>query len=235
MWPFIALTCAALAVVLYTERRDAAIAAAIASGGPSAPGGDRLRVVGAVAKVVASCGFIGAAIAGGAFGSFFGQTLFIALVWCFAGDVLLIAKGSRPAFMFGIAAFLMGHLGYVMCFRMRGVDGVAALVAGLALGVVALFIWRWLSPHLRGGMRIAVACYIGVITLMVAFAIGTVALAWSPVPLVAAVLFWLSDLTVARQRFVRASFWNRAVGLPLYYAAQLVFVTLLDATSLPPS
>jgi hypothetical protein len=36
------------------------------------------------------------------------------------------------------------------------------------------------------------------------------------------VLFYLSDLAVARQRFVHASFVNRAFGLPLYYAAQIL-------------
>jgi len=33
----------------------------------------------------------------------------------------------------------------------------------------------------------------------------------------------VSDLSVARDRFVSRSFSNRAWGLPLYYAAQIVF------------
>lgn len=37
-----------------------------------------------------------------------------------------------------------------------------------------------------------------------------------------ATLFYLSDLTVARDRFVRRRFANRLVGLPLYYAAQVL-------------
>jgi hypothetical protein len=32
--------------------------------------------------------------------------------------------------------------------------------------------------------------------------------------------FYLSDIFVARQRFVQASFWNRLIGLPLYYLGQ---------------
>jgi hypothetical protein len=31
-----------------------------------------------------------------------------------------------------------------------------------------------------------------------------------------------SDITVARQRFVAAAFANRAVGLPMYYTAQVL-------------
>jgi len=40
-----------------------------------------------------------------------------------------------------------------------------------------------------------------------------------------AVLFWLSDLAVARDRFVRPGFVNPLVGLPLYYAAQLLLAS----------
>jgi uncharacterized membrane protein YhhN len=37
-----------------------------------------------------------------------------------------------------------------------------------------------------------------------------------------AVLFAASDLFVARDRFVRPGLANRALGLPLYYAAQVL-------------
>ena len=39
----------------------------------------------------------------------------------------------------------------------------------------------------------------------------------------AAVAFYLSDVSVARDRFVAPGFGNRIWGLPLYYAAQLLF------------
>ena len=47
--------------------------------------------------------------------------------------------------------------------------------------------------------------------------------------LVGAVAFFVSDLAVARERFVRSSFLNRAWGLPLYYGG----VILLAATVAP--
>jgi len=211
--PFVLLSAVALAVVLYCEQRDRSDS-----------------VLGGGAKVVASASFLAAALALGAFDHFYGQTLFIALAWCFVGDVLLIFRASRPAFMFGIAAFLMGHLGYVMLFRMQGVDMTAVAVGGAVLALVGVLVWRWLAPHVQGGLRAAVIAYLVVITLMVAFAIGATALTPAPLPIVPALLFWLSDLTVARQRFVVRSFWNRAVGLPLYYAAQLLFVAMLTAS-----
>jgi uncharacterized membrane protein YhhN len=40
-----------------------------------------------------------------------------------------------------------------------------------------------------------------------------------------AALFYLSDLAVARQRFVAPGFENKLIGLPLYYAGQLLLAS----------
>lgn len=37
-----------------------------------------------------------------------------------------------------------------------------------------------------------------------------------------ALLFYLSDIFVARDRFLKTSFLNRLVGLPIYYAGQFL-------------
>ena len=52
-----------------------------------------------------------------------------------------------------------------------------------------------------------------------------------------AVLFAVSDISVARDQFVRPAFINRLWGLPLYYAAQLLLagsVSLGGAVRLAP-
>jgi hypothetical protein len=46
---------------------------------------------------------------------------------------------------------------------------------------------------------------------------------------VGAILFYLSDLAVARQRFVQQSFINRALGLPIYYLGQLLLAMTIGA------
>jgi uncharacterized membrane protein YhhN len=74
-----------------------------------------------------------------------------------------------------------------------------------------------------------VLAYITVITAMVALAAGSVWLRASWTLAAGAVGFYLSDLSVARDRFVAPAFVNRAWGLPLYYAAQL----LLGASTAP--
>jgi hypothetical protein len=46
---------------------------------------------------------------------------------------------------------------------------------------------------------------------------------WPTAVMAAAVAFYLSDVSVARDRFVAPGFDNRIWGLPLYYGAQLLF------------
>ena len=54
----------------------------------------------------------------------------------------------------------------------------------------------------------------------IAYGAGVSALAL--LPAIGGVLFYLSDLAVARHRFVAPGFVNRAWGLPTYYLAQLL-------------
>jgi uncharacterized membrane protein YhhN len=94
---------------------------------------------------------------------------------------------------------------------------------------VTLWTHRWLDPHVKGRMRRPVQAYLGVISSMVALSLATVIGRGDARLVVAAVLFLLSDLFVAREKFVEKSKVNTAVGLPLYYVAQLVFAWALTA------
>lgn len=53
------------------------------------------------------------------------------------------------------------------------------------------------------------------------------ALSWTAAT--GAILFYLSDLAVARHRFVHESFVNRAIGLPTYYLGQLLLALTIGA------
>jgi uncharacterized membrane protein YhhN len=206
--PFVAITAVALIIVLWAERVDR-------------------PMFNLIFKPIASLGFVAAAVVVGALESELGIVLFVSLVFAMAGDILLIFKASRRAFLAGIGSFLLSHVGYIVVFALLGIH---ALALAVALGVFALIAWHiaaWLRPHTTGVMRVAVPAYIAVITLMVAFSVGTTVLHGEALPVMAATTFWLSDLTVARQRFVKAEFTNRLVGLPLYYLAQYLFVALL--------
>ena len=74
-------------------------------------------------------------------------------------------------------------------------------------------------------MRLPVRAYVTAISLMVVVGAGAALGGGGAVVLVGAVCFFVSDLAVARERFVASTFWNRAWGLPLYYAATLLLAT----------
>lgn len=207
MIPWALLTAAALAVMLLAVKR----------------GHQPLR---AIAKTLASTGFLGVAVAGGAAETPYGRTALAALALCWLGDVLLLWR-HRGVFLAGLVSFLAGHVVFGVAFAGLGVSGAwigGAAAAGVLVGAAVL---RWLLPHLRGVMRGAVVAYVVVIVAMVALAAGAVGGGATPWLLAAAIAFFVSDLGVARHRFVEEAFINRALGLPLYYTA----VTILAATA----
>jgi uncharacterized membrane protein YhhN len=175
-----------------------------------------------LAKPLASTAFIAVALAADALATSYGRAILAGLALSWLGDVLLIPRGSPKVFLAGVASFLLGHVAYAVAFVARGVDLGAAVAATVVVVALAVFVLRWLSPHVGADMKLAVPAYVLVISLMVVAALGTYSLlgnAWIPV---GAIGFYLSDLSVARDRFVAEEFVNRIWGLPLYYAAQVV-------------
>lgn len=140
------------------------------------------------------------------------------------GDLALIPR-DRRAFLAGLVSFLLAHVAYALAFADRADPRALppAWLAGLCLASAALYLY--FRPHL-GRMRAPVAAYVVVITVMLATAWAVAAalpgrFGWQVAT--GATLFYLSDITVARARFVPGTgFANRAVGLPLYYAAQFL-------------
>jgi uncharacterized membrane protein YhhN len=174
-----------------------------------------VRTVRAITKVGASLGFVALALVLGV-DTPFDRGLLAGLALSVVGDALLLS-GRRPAFLAGLGVFLAAHVAYALTFAGPAQPGApAALVLALACAVVL----RWLWPHLSG-MRAPVVAYCLVISTMLWLALGV------PRPEVAlgAALFYLSDLAVARDRFVAPGLRNRLVGLPLYYAAQVLLAS----------
>lgn len=150
------------------------------------------------------------------------------LAWGAVGDALLLGAG-RAWLRAGLGAFLIGHAAYVAAIAQ--VVPIAAwpasaglwAVAPLAAAIAAL---RWLWPHL-GALRGPVIVYVAAIAAMVVGALaalraGDAALEPSARHLLVlgALLFFASDLAVARDRFLAPAFRNRLWGLPAYYAGQ---------------
>jgi uncharacterized membrane protein YhhN len=172
-------------------------------------------------KPLASTAFIAAAVAHGAHRTPHGAAVLAGLAFSWCGDVLLLSREKR-VFLAGLVAFLLGHVAYAVAFLRRGVSPTAALVGLLAMALPLALVARWLLPSVERPMRAPVLAYMAVITVMVALAVGTVAARGEALVLVGAVMFYLSDLSVARDRFIAPGWINKLWGWPLYYGAQLV-------------
>lgn len=168
-------------------------------------------------KPVAATGFVVAALGAGAMETSFGRAVLVGLACSWLGDVLLI---EQRTFLAGLVAFLLGHVAFAVGFVLRGVSPLATACAALGLAPGIVLVWRWLAPHV-GKLRMPVAAYVAVISAMVALAVGASYATPSALALTGAVAFFLSDLCVARQRFIAAQPINQLIGLPLYFGAQL--------------
>jgi uncharacterized membrane protein YhhN len=119
-------------------------------------------------------------------------------------------------------SFLTGHVAYIAACTTASPIVDWSLLPLIPLAAAGLATARWLWPHL-GLRRMSVSAYVVVISVMVWGAIAAVAAGSLPGRFaVGAVFFYLSDLAVARHRFVRSEFINRVLGLPAYYAGQIL-------------
>ncbi|KAG0292852.1 hypothetical protein BGZ98_002437 [Dissophora globulifera] len=145
----------------------------------------------------------------------------------FLGDVLLIPKWG---FLPGLVSFLLGHAAFMVAFTFHGQDAAGRqLGIGLVVAVAAV-VGPWLLPKIKNRiMRGAVIAYMLVISGMVLTAFGSINSGRDHLPerVVGAVMFFLSDLFVARQQFATKSVFNKWIGLPLYYVAQLLLASTL--------
>jgi uncharacterized membrane protein YhhN len=176
-------------------------------------------------KTALSCLFIIAAVLQPHPLPAFFYILLVGLIFCLGGDVFL-ALPQEKMFLCGLVSFLLGHVCYVLGFFYAAELNPwtwGGSAAGLAVSSSVFF---WLRPHL-GSMLVPVIAYVVVITAMVigaftVFGDTGLNLTGRIMVLFGAVSFYLSDLFVARDRFLKTEFTNRLLGLPLYYAGQFL-------------
>ncbi len=156
----------------------------------------------------------------------YSQWIVLGLLLGAGGDVALMFRSSQ-SFLLGLVSFLLGHIAYVVAFaclvRVHNWFEPLALAPLAAAALVLAYLW----PHL-GKMRVPVIAYVLAIVLMVVGALAVYraspgVLPESPARLVAigALLFFASDVSVAKGRFVRARVVDKLWGLPAYYIGQL--------------
>jgi uncharacterized membrane protein YhhN len=166
-----------------------------------------------LSKLSASLCFVLLPIAGHAFANHpddygYATVMMAGLILGAIGDAALLAHGST-GFLIGLGSFLLGPM--------------ALWAIPLAAGAIAL---RWLWRHL-GNMRIPVIAYVTVITAMMLAAIAVFhdsarAPTFRYLVGAGATLFFISDLAVARDKFIAPGWRNKVWGLPAYYAGQLL-------------
>jgi uncharacterized membrane protein YhhN len=147
----------------------------------------------------------------------------VGLIFCLAGDVCL-ALPPEKMFRMGLVAFFVGHLFYILGFSSLTPFFEWISPAAFIFVFASAAVFFWLRPHLKS-MLVPVLLYILVITMMLC---GAWAVFWkSSFPLAGrtlifagALCFYLSDLWVARDKFIKDEFQNRLIGLPFYYLGQ---------------
>ncbi|MCG6139182.1 lysoplasmalogenase [Leptospira mtsangambouensis] len=152
--------------------------------------------------------------------------ILVGLVLSLVGDICLIFFFHKKVFTAGLVAFLAGHVMYTIAFSGLGEVGVMMITVGAICILISTIIFLRLKSYL-GNMIGPILAYIIIITAMVVGAgslwnHSTLDITGRSLVLVGAILFYASDIFVARHRFVQKEFLNRAIGLPMYYTAQFM-------------
>ena len=177
-----------------------------------------------VLKAIASSGFV---IVGLSAPEAPGRSLIVAgLILGWFGDVALSFPRHR-AFMLGLGAFLSGHVAYTIVGYQLPSNRFAIVGASITSLGLALLALRWLWSRLTPSLRLPVVIYLLAIAAMVGAAVGQLQQPQGHYFVGGAILFALSDLLVARERFVAPGFANALIGLPMYYTGQSMIAVWL--------
>ncbi len=150
--------------------------------------------------------------------------LLLGLVLSLGGDVALMFESNR-AFLIGLVLFLLAHVAYAVVLTVYNGLYPQDLITGAVLALVGAALFFYLRPGL-GPMQAPVILYIVVILIMVNRALSTFfGVVFTPTQAwllgLGAVLFMLSDVMLAVDRFRLPFRWSR-LSLYLYYGGQLL-------------
>ena len=128
-------------------------------------------------KLLAVAGLIATALSAGAWSSAAdgaGRWLVAALCLALAGDLALLGRTARR-FLAGVAAFLLGHLAYVVCFVALGLPSPTWAWAVVVLLFAMLVVTRDVAPATYRLAGAAVAVPVALYSLVIA---GMLVVAW---------------------------------------------------------
>ena len=182
-----------------------------------------------ITKPAATIALVALAVFAGEMAGDARAALVVAVVLCLVGDIALLDSSERR-FLFGLAAFALGHVAYIATALLIGVSWPRLAAAFPVLAVLLGFEAATRIPagaRRRGGtvLLVAVAAYSLIISAMVVTAFGTAS--W--VAGTGAALFALSDSLIAYDRFVRSVPRAELPIMVTYHGGQLLLVAGLIA------
>lgn len=136
---------------------------------------------------------------------------------------------KRKAFTLGLGLFLVAHVIYILVFTVLGSFSVRDVIPLIVLMAAGFGFYCLIKPNLKQ-LKVPVIIYIVVISLMVSWAVSTLinplyfTTEQAVMISLGAVLFYLSDVVMAANRFWKSWPYHH-ISLVFYYSGQL-FIAL---------
>jgi uncharacterized membrane protein YhhN len=152
------------------------------------------------------------------------------LIFSLFGDVLLVLP--REKFIAGLISFLIAHIVYIIGFMQAPPQDFN--FAGIISTAIVAFFFAIIYPRLRSGVankkqstyQWAVLIYSIVISLMVIAAFQTFGrsewnITHSAMVSIGALLFYISDITLAWNKFIKRYTYGRLLVMTTYHLGQI--------------
>lgn len=163
----------------------------------------------------------------------YSRRILIGLICSCIGDAFLVWK-TYGYFLHGVAMFAVAQMCYASAFGMRPFNVYAGLGCAVTMAAVYSFLW----PGIHGVMAVVIFMYLFLIMFMAWRAIARVQLfddLWTWTKLCScggAILFLISDLIIATEKFRFALPHGHTLIMLTYYAAQLgIALSVVDSQS----
>jgi len=152
-----------------------------------------------------------------------GRWLLVALAFGLLGDIALLSS-TVTRFRLGLAAFLVGHLGYLICFSELGLPRPGWAWGALAVLLVSVVLTRDVTPSVYRKHGPALAVPVAAYTLVIG---AMLVLAWFTgdwVIALGASIFVASDSILSVNRFVKPLPHAQLMIMTTYHVGQILIV-----------
>jgi uncharacterized membrane protein YhhN len=159
--------------------------------------------------------------------SLFITLIITGLIFSIAGDLIICIR-KNIFFLTALLCFICTHVIYTVCFFLYAPFLPVDVITGIIFSLSGILIYRYFRPHLKK-LKIPVAVYIIFITCMLWRASVTVystrlSLIQGIFIAAGSVLFYLSDIVLGINMFIKPIKKFVLINLTLYYMGQLFIV-----------